>query len=106
MQGNDRQESLVRILEESSTPLAVADLADHLGVTVRTVLRDVNSLRKLGHEIAGARGRGGGLSLPQHAETVPELKLIKSGQEPEPERSVQRRRPIFVGREAELDSLR
>jgi DNA-binding CsgD family transcriptional regulator/tetratricopeptide (TPR) repeat protein len=105
MPGNTRQESLVRLLEESSTPLAVADLADHLGVTVRTVLRDVTALRKLGHEIAGARGRGGGLSLPRRAETVPELRLVNASAESEPERSVQRRQPIFVGREAELDSL-
>ena len=72
-------------------------------MTVRTVLRDVTALRKSGHEIAGARGRGGGLSLPRRAGAAPELKLIKTGAEREASRTKEHRQAIFVGREARIN---
>lgn len=58
-----RQGELLRYLDGRSTPAAVSELATRFGVTIRTILRDVESLRNQGREIAGARGRGGDISL-------------------------------------------
>lgn len=48
-------------------------LADRLGVTTRTVRRDVDRLRALGYEIASAKGPDGGYRLAAGAELPPLL---------------------------------
>ncbi|MDP6823011.1 MAG: AAA family ATPase [Dehalococcoidia bacterium] len=105
MPPDSRREELARYLEGSSKPVAVSDLATHLGVTVRTVLRDVEELRARGYEIVGARGRGGGLRLVAREDDTPELVLADRRTEPDAGQARQRRRPVFVGREAELRAL-
>ncbi|NUV68364.1 MULTISPECIES: YafY family protein [unclassified Streptomyces] len=50
-----------------------ADLADRLGVTPRTVRRDVDKLRELGYPVNAARGTGGGYQLGAGAELPPLL---------------------------------
>src|SRR5215218_8631982 len=41
-----------------------ADLADRLGVSVRTLRRDVDRLRELGYPVEAQRGVDGGYALP------------------------------------------
>lgn len=55
-----------------------ADLADRLGVTPRTVRRDVDKLRELGCPVNAARGTGGGYLLGAGAELPP---LLLDGEE-------------------------
>ncbi|MFJ8253509.1 helix-turn-helix transcriptional regulator [Streptomyces sp. NPDC094466] len=50
-----------------------ADLADRLGVTPRTVRRDVDKLRDLGYPVNASRGTGGGYQLGAGAELPPLL---------------------------------
>lgn len=49
------------------------DLADRLGVTVRTVRRDVDRLRELGYPVDSARGHGGGYRLASGTDLPPLL---------------------------------
>lgn len=58
----ERIERLKALLAERAYTTA-ADLADEMGVSVRTVQRDVAFLRDLGVPIEGDRGSGGGLRL-------------------------------------------
>ncbi|MFJ9298409.1 helix-turn-helix transcriptional regulator [Streptomyces asoensis] len=50
-----------------------AQLADRLGVTVRTVRRDVDRLRELGYPVNASPGTGGGYQLGPGAELPPLL---------------------------------
>ncbi|OAH16540.1 helix-turn-helix transcriptional regulator [Streptomyces jeddahensis] len=50
-----------------------ADLAERLGVTPRTVRRDVDRLRELGYPVNASRGTGGGYQLGAGAELPPLL---------------------------------
>ncbi|MEU1281686.1 YafY family protein [Streptomyces sp. NPDC005805] len=50
-----------------------ADLADRLGVTPRTVRRDVDRLRELGYPVEASPGTGGGYRLGAGAELPPLL---------------------------------
>src|ERR687887_2848173 len=50
-----------------------ADLADRLGVTPRTVRRDVDRLRELGYPVNASPGTGGGYRLGAGAELPPLL---------------------------------
>ncbi|MEU1019581.1 YafY family protein [Streptomyces sp. NPDC005900] len=50
-----------------------ADLADRLGVTARTVRRDVDRLRELGYPVHASPGTGGGYQLGAGAELPPLL---------------------------------
>ena len=57
-----RQDAIVRSLRRNGT-LTVADLAQEVGVSRRTVLRDIHVLRDEGFVIHSEPGRGGGLQL-------------------------------------------
>jgi len=57
-----RRESLLRLLRRRGD-WTIADLADELEVSRRTILRDVAHLRERGFEISGMSGPGGGLHL-------------------------------------------
>ncbi len=57
-----RRDSLIRLLRRRG-PSIVADLADQLVVSRRTVLRDLASLRARGFNISGHGGPGGGVQL-------------------------------------------
>jgi len=48
---------------KSNEPLIVRDIADELGVSVRTLSRDIGILRERGLPIEADRGRGGGIRL-------------------------------------------
>src|SRR3712207_4657799 len=58
----DRLDLLARVLRDRPGVTA-GDLARELGVSVRSVFRDVEALRERGYPIESARGRGGGLRL-------------------------------------------
>jgi len=57
-----RQDSIVRILRRNGTS-TVADLAQEVGASRRTILRDISALRDEGVVIHSEPGRGGGLQL-------------------------------------------
>ncbi len=48
---------------KSGDPMTVASLADELGVSVRTLNRDIDILREQGVPIEADRGRGGGIRM-------------------------------------------
>ena len=58
----DRLDLLARVLRDRPGVTA-GDLAHELGVSVRSIFRDLDTLRERGYPIESARGRGGGLRL-------------------------------------------
>ena len=62
MDVNGRREELVGFLRRRSNATA-DELARELGVSVRTVFRDLNAMRTRGFAIDGTVGRGGGVQL-------------------------------------------
>ncbi|HEY8176578.1 MAG TPA: WYL domain-containing protein [Gemmatimonadaceae bacterium] len=62
MQRIDRLDLLTRVLRDRPG-ITVAVLAHELGVSVRSVFRDMDHLRERGYPIEADRGRGGGVRL-------------------------------------------
>jgi len=62
MSSLERRDTLLRLLRRRGD-WTVADLASELGVSRRTILRDVSHLRDRGFEISGMSGPGGGVHL-------------------------------------------
>jgi predicted DNA-binding transcriptional regulator YafY len=62
MQRIDRLDLLTRVLRDRPG-ITAAELARELGVSVRSVFRDLDHLRERGYPIEGGRGRGGGVRL-------------------------------------------
>ena len=58
----DRLDLLARVLRDRPGVTA-GDLARELGVSVRSIFRDLDALRERGYPVESARGRGGGLRL-------------------------------------------
>ncbi|WGV97905.1 WYL domain-containing protein [Vibrio sp. YMD68] len=72
-----RQDAIVRCLRRNGTS-TVADLAQEVGVSRRTVLRDLNTLRDEGFVIHSEPGRGGGLQLdPRSVQTTVKLSVAE-----------------------------
>jgi len=70
-----RHDAIVRNLRRNAT-LTVADLALEVGVSKRTVLRDISALRDEGFVIHSEHGPGGGLQLdPQSVQTTARLSV-------------------------------
>ena len=78
----ERQQPLIERLHTSSNRLTLGRLANELGVTERTVARDVERLRHSGVPITVVPGRGGGVSIecatpPGHVELdLPEITAL------------------------------
>ena len=62
MQRIDRHDLLTRVLRDRPG-ITAADLARELGVSPRSVFRDLDHLRERGYPIEADRGRGGGVRL-------------------------------------------
>lgn len=72
-----RHDALVRSLRRNGTT-TVAELAEEVGASRRTVLRDITSLRDEGYVIHSDVGRGGGLQLdPQSMQTTTRLSVTE-----------------------------
>ncbi|WMT88039.1 WYL domain-containing protein [Pelagibacterium sp. 26DY04] len=72
-----RQDAIVRSLRRTGTA-TVADLAEAVGASRRTVLRDIGALRDMGFVIHSEPGRGGGLQLdPQSVQTTARLSVAE-----------------------------
>lgn len=72
-----RQDAIVRSLRRNNT-LTVAELADEVGASRRTVLRDISALRDEGFIIHSDPGRGGGLRLdPRSIQTTVRFSVIE-----------------------------
>ncbi|UTV30926.1 helix-turn-helix transcriptional regulator [Photobacterium atrarenae] len=72
-----RQDAIVRSLRRNGTS-TVADLAEEVGASRRTVLRDISALRDEGFVIHSEPGRGGGLQLdPQSVQTTARLSVAE-----------------------------
>ncbi|MEP3279293.1 MAG: WYL domain-containing protein [Stappiaceae bacterium] len=70
-----RHDAIVRSLRRTGTA-TVADLANEVGASRRTVLRDISALRDEGFVIHSEPGRGGGLQLdPQSVQTSARLSV-------------------------------
>lgn len=70
-----RQDAIVRYLRRNGTT-TVAYLAQEIGVSKRTVLRDISTLRDEGYIINSEPGRGGGLQLdPRSIQTTVRLSV-------------------------------
>ncbi|MES0880365.1 helix-turn-helix transcriptional regulator [Roseibium sp. SCP14] len=77
MNARIRQDAIVRCLRRSGTS-TVADLAEEVGASRRTVLRDIGALRDQGFVIHSETGRGGGLQLdPQSVQTTARLSVAE-----------------------------
>ena len=72
-----RHDAIVRSLRRSGT-LTIGALADEVGASRRTVLRDICALRDDGFVIHSESGRGGGLQLdPQSMQTTARLSVAE-----------------------------
>jgi predicted DNA-binding transcriptional regulator YafY len=72
-----RQDAIVRSLRRNGTS-TIADLAEEVGVSRRTVLRDISALRDEGFIIHSDPGPGGGLQLdPQSVQTTARLSVAE-----------------------------
>ncbi len=72
-----RHDAIVRSLRRNGT-LTVAELAEEVGASRRTVLRDISALRDEGFVIHSEPGRGGGLQLdPQSVQTTARLSVAE-----------------------------
>ncbi|MGL1921691.1 MAG: WYL domain-containing protein [Hyphomicrobiales bacterium] len=72
-----RQDAIVRSLRRNGTS-TIADLAEEVGASKRTVLRDISALRDEGFVIHSEPGRGGGLQLdPQSVQTTARLSVAE-----------------------------
>lgn len=63
MKRTERLFALAEHLRSRRTGTTAQALADRFGVTVRTIYRDLDSLRAADLPVVGERGRGGGLAL-------------------------------------------
>lgn len=70
MDPSSRRDALVALLRTDRNP-TMAELAEGLGVSVRTIRRDVAALRVRGMDIEGERGRGGGIRFARFAPLPP-----------------------------------
>ncbi len=66
MTARTRQDAVIRSLRRRGMS-TVAELADEMGVSRRTILRDLSALRDEGYVIHSEPGRGGGLRLDPHS---------------------------------------
>ena len=72
-----RHDAIVRSLRRNGTS-TVADLAEEVGASRRTVMRDISALRDEGFVIHSEPGRGGGLQLdPQSVQTTARLSVAE-----------------------------
>ena len=72
-----RQDAIVRSLRRNGTS-TLAMLAEEVGASRRTVLRDIAALRDQGFVIHSESGRGGGLQLdPQSVQTTARLSVAE-----------------------------
>ncbi|MBL4740628.1 MAG: WYL domain-containing protein [Sneathiella sp.] len=72
-----RHDAIVRSLRRNGTS-TVAALAEEVGASRRTVLRDISALRDEGFVIHSEPGRGGGLQLdPQSVQTTARLSVAE-----------------------------
>ena len=77
MRVRSRHDAIVRSLRRNGTS-TVAELAQAVGASRRTVLRDIGALRDEGFVIHSEPGRGGGLQLdPQSVQTAPRLSVAE-----------------------------
>lgn len=63
MRRTDRLFAIAEVLRARRTGITAEELADRFGVAVRTIYRDLDSLREAALPVIGERGRGGGLAL-------------------------------------------
>lgn len=72
-----RQDAIIRLLRRNGTS-TIAAIAQDVGASRRTVLRDISALRDDGFVIHSEPGRGGGLSLdPQSLQTTARLSVAE-----------------------------
>ena len=67
----ERQQYLIERLRASRTRLTHGRLADELGVTARTIARDIERLIHSGVPIIAVPGRGGGVAIENDAPVGP-----------------------------------
>lgn len=73
----DRQDAIIRSLRRMGAS-SVDDLAQEVGASRRTVLRDIGALRDQGFGIHTEAGRGGGVQLdPQSMQTTARLSVVE-----------------------------
>jgi predicted DNA-binding transcriptional regulator YafY len=72
-----RHDMIVRILRRTSSS-TVSELADEVGASRRTVLRDISALRDQGFVIHSECGPGGGVQLdPRSVQTASQLSVVE-----------------------------
>ena len=72
-----RHDAIVRSLRRNGTS-TIAELAEEVGASRRTILRDISALRDEGFVIHSEPGRGGGLQLdPQSIQTTARLSVTE-----------------------------
>lgn len=85
MTRTERLFELLQLLRKRRSPISAAELGELLGVSIRTIYRDIDALRGIGAEIEGEAGLGyllrPGHSLPPLMFTEEEIHALKIGLE-------------------------
>ncbi len=74
---SSRHDAIVRLLRRNASS-TIAELADEVGASRRTVLRDISALRDSGFVIHSESGPGGGVQLdPRSVQTASQLSVVE-----------------------------
>jgi predicted DNA-binding transcriptional regulator YafY len=77
MRNRSRQDSIVRLLRRNVTT-TIAELAQEVGASRRTIMRDLGALRDQGFVIYSESGPGGGVQLdPRSVQTASQLSVAE-----------------------------
>ncbi|MGF1468868.1 MAG: helix-turn-helix transcriptional regulator [Sandaracinaceae bacterium] len=71
MKRTERLFALAEVLRGRRTGVTAEELAERFGVTVRTIYRDLASLREADLPVGAERGRGGGYALDRRYSLPP-----------------------------------
>lgn len=71
MQRQARLLAITEYLRARKTGVTAQQLAEHFGVTMRTIYRDLDTLRDAELPVLAEQGRGGGYALDKHYSLPP-----------------------------------
>lgn len=104
MSPDERRDEIVRLLSADGHGMTLATISGELGVTMRTIERDIAFLREHGYQIESHRGRSGGIRIIAPPPTRLDGGVRTVDTSPRPMSGAFGR--VFVGRRSQMAQLR